>query len=559
MCGDGNCYESYADCEPLEGCTDIFNFLMCPNGNCVSNFDDCIEKIYDCPLKGQTRCGDGVCREACEGIPTNGCPSDKPVYCQNGVCVQFYNQCFDFRCELEKPIFCSNLQCRESFDACPINAQSSMIKDVQVEVYAHANSSILENIEVFSQKDPNELKLLLKTERKDLYFPEYTALYQINDENNKDYNECEVEILPLPKSDLNETRLNYTQMDIHVEAFSNKLFRRSLTNLLPFQFMRSFAFEFKIRKGGNSNLLFNNPIEALIQFNIIYGYPNTGLGGDIEDEDDEEEEGENNDSEIKQMVDIIYPNDEPEKIYCLGMLDPVKNTWSCINRKIIEINEDGIIYELPCPGIFTILFFPLPSGGEEELCGWLCQNKKEVTTFFIFYLPLILLFIAYFSFIVKKLWREAQITLKKFEKNMKKQYKKLQKKAEELKKFKDKEKKEEKEKNDYDPFNEDDNDENNDEDDDEDNKGKDELGFSITNKMNQFKYMEKMKIDKNDSKNIQEIINGDNFEVKGKTLTFINPLIFNKRAQSSEGKEIQDAEEKKIELKFKNEDLLAKN
>ena len=77
--------------------------------------------------------------------------------------------------------------------------------------------------------------------------------------------------------------------------------------------------------------------------------------------------------------------------------------------------------------------------------------------------------------------------------------------------------------------------------------------------MNQFKYMEKMKIDKNDSKNIQEIINGDNFEVKGKTLTFINPLIFNKRAQSSEGKEIQDAEEKKIELKFKNEDLLAKN
>lgn len=528
MCGDGQCYPNYSYCKPLEGCTNPLDPVMCPSGACTSDFDTCVDKVYDCPLDKNVRCGDGVCRESCDGIPTNGCPSDKPVYCQNGDCVMFLNQCFDFRCSLDVPILCSNLQCRESLTSCPKNSLATMVMDTEEDFFAREGSSIMEQIEVTEIGNPNEVKLTLKAERRNLYYPVYTAAYQINDEKGVDSAELKINITGIPMSDLRETFMRYFQLNIEAEAFTNRIFTRGIASLHPHQFMRSFAFEFSLGDDGYNHVLFSRPVEALFKFNIVYGYPNTGLAA----VDDDDEEDDKRDEEDIDHIDFLYPTNKPERIYCLGILNPVLNRWRCVNRIIKEVTEETIMYDIPGPGIYTVLFFPLLGDEAEALCGWLCQNKKAVTTFFIFYLPLLILFGTYFWVVSKKMYDDAMSSMKKFNKQMKANVALIQEKTRKM------------------ANQEDNNKEKNDE--------KDALGLSKTNKLNQMKYMDKLKQDKADVEKIRDIMNEANYEVKGETLTFINPLVFNKKASSEEGKEIQEMENKKIELKFKKETLLAK-
>ena len=507
------------------------NPVMCPLGVCISDFDNCIDKVYDCPLDNNIRCGDGVCRESCEGIPTNGCPSEKPVYCQNGDCVQFLNQCFDFRCSLDTPILCSNLQCRESLSSCPKNSLSTMVSDTEVDFFAREGSSIMEQIEVPELDNTTEIKLTLKAERRNLYYPAYTAAYQINDEKGVDSAELKISVTGIPMSDLRDTKLRYTSLNIEAEAFTNRIFTRGLSSLKAHQFMRAFAFELSLGEEGYNHVLFTKPIEGLFKFNIVYGYPNTGLAA-IDDEDDEDER---NEEDKEDYIDLLYPNDEPEKIYCLGMLNPVYNTWRCVNRIIKEITEESIMYDIPGPGIYTVLFFPMLSNEAEALCGWLCQNKKAVTTFLIFYLPLLILFGTYFWMVTKKMYDDAKDTLKSFQNQMKANMEVLKEKAEKIGTNEDESQKKE----------------------DSSKKSKKEE-YSINNKMNQMRYMDKLKQDKADVEKLRDIMNEANYEVKGETLTFINPLVFNKKASSNTGAEIQELENKKIELKFKKENLLAR-
>ena len=528
MCGDGQCFPNYSYCKPLEGCTDPLNPVMCPLGGCTSDFDNCIDKVYDCPLDHNIRCGDGVCRESCDGIPTNGCPAHKPVYCQNGDCVQFLNQCFDFRCSLDVPILCSNLQCRESLTSCPKNSLSTMVTDTEEDFFAREGSSIMEQIEVSEINNSNEIKLTLKAERRNLYYPVYTAAYQINDERGVDSAELKINVTGIPMSDMRETILRYFDLNIEAEAFTNRIFTRGLSSLLPHQFMRSFAFELTLGEEGYNHVMFTRPVEALFKFNIINGYPNTGLAA----ADDEDEEDEYSKEEEVDHIDQLYPSNEPEKIYCLGMLNPVLNRWRCVNRIIKEVTEESIMYDVPGPGIYTVLFFPKLGDEAEALCGWLCQNKKAVTTFLIFYLPLLILFGTYFWIVTKKMYDDAMGTMKKFQKQMKANVAILQEKTKKM-------------------ANRGNADEN------VDNQEK-KLSESSVDKLNQLRYMDKLKQDKADVEKIRDIINEDNYEVKGETLTFINPLVFNKKASSETGKEIQDMENKKVELKYTKEKLLAK-
>ena len=504
------------------------NPVMCPLGGCTSDFDTCIDKVYDCPLDNNFRCGDGVCRESCDGIPTNGCPSHKPVYCQNGDCVKYLNQCFDFRCSLDTPILCSNLQCRESLTSCPKNSLSTMVSDTEEDFFAREGSSIMEQVEVMELNNTNEIKLTLKAERRNLYYPVYTAAYQINDEKGVDSAELKINVTGIPMSDLRETILRYFDLNIEAEAFTNRIFTRGLSSLMPHQFMRSFAFELTLGEEGYNHVMFTRPVEALFKFNIINGYPNTGLAA----VDDEEEDDEYSKEEEVDHIDQLYPPNEPEKIYCLGMLNPVLNRWRCVNRIIKEVTEESIMYDIPGPGIYTVLFFPKLGDEAEALCGWLCQNKKAVTTFLIFYLPLLILFGTYFWIVTKRMYDEAMGTMKKFKKQMKANMEILNEKRLKLAQNGNADSNQESDKKD--------------------------LSKSSTDKLNQLKYMDKLKQDKADVEKIRDIINEDNYEVKGETLTFINPLVFNKKASSETGKEIQEMENKKVELKYKKEKLLGK-
>lgn len=527
MCGDGQCYPNYSYCKPLEGCTNPLSPVMCPQGVCINDFDQCIDKVYDCPLDNNIRCGDGVCRESCDGIPTNGCPSERPVYCQNGDCVQFLNQCFDFRCLLETPILCSNLQCRESLSSCPKNSLATMVADTEEDFFAREGSSIMEQIEVPEFNDNSEIKLTLKAERRNLYFPVYTAAYQINDEKGIDSAELKINVSGIPMSDMRDTKLRYFDLNIDAEGFTNRIFTRGLTSLRAHQFMRSFAFDLSLGNDGYNHVLFTRPIEALFKFNIIYGYPNTGLAS-IDDED--EEEGYTNDEKEEDRIDMLYPSDEPEKIYCLGLLNPVLNRWRCVNRVIKEITEESIMYDIPGPGIYTVLFFPKLGDEAEALCGWLCQNKKAVTTFLIFYLPLFILFGTYFWMVTSKMYDDAKDTLKKFRNQMEANVKLLKEKAVKGGQKEEEEKPEDKKENE-----------------------KEDLIH-----MQQMRYMDKLKQDKADVERLQDIMNEANYEVKGQTLTFINPLVFNKKASTDTGVEIQELENKKVELKYRKENLLAR-
>ena len=525
MCGDGECYKDYSFCGALDGCTDPEHPIMCPLGGCANDFDECINKVYDCPLEEEERCGDGMCRENCDGIATNGCASEAPIYCQNGTCVKFLSQCFDFRCSLDRPILCSNLTCQDSMDSCPQNVMSTMIEDTVSEILARNISTIMEVVDVASRADGNEIKLALKVERRNLYFPWYTAGYQINDEKSIDSVEVEVEATAVPMSDLRETKLRYLNMNLQMETFANRIFTRNLSSLMPQMFLRSFAFELKINNLGYNSLLFAGPIEAIFKYNIINGYPDMSLLAVEDDEDDEP--GRPGDEKKVDPIDEMYPEDQPDRIYCLGMLNPVSNLWKCVNRTIKEITEESITYDIPTPGIYAVLFFPIGGSEDEGPCGWLCQNKKAVTTFFIFYLPLVLLFGSYLFMVANNMWSEAKKTMKKFEDQVK--AKLLAQKEDEA-------------------FNKPQTEEIPDEETESDEK----------DKLDQMKFMDKIKQDKCDVDKIRDILNEDNYEVKGDTMTFINPLVFNKLNEDKAEQEVIEKEKEKIEKKYVGEDLLTK-
>ena len=93
LCPNGLCYEGYTFCSPFKGCTVAPNLLMCPDGMCTSDFSLCATSRYKCELDNFSRCSDGVCRSQCDGISTNGCPSELPFFCPTGKCAKSMLEC----------------------------------------------------------------------------------------------------------------------------------------------------------------------------------------------------------------------------------------------------------------------------------------------------------------------------------------------------------------------------------------------------------------------------------------------------------------------------------
>ena len=356
-CGDNRCYPSYSSCKVLAGCTSIHDFIMCPSGKCVSNFDECFIKYYDCPVKDLIKCADGFCRESCDGIPTNGCPSNKPVYCQNGSCVKYTGNCFDYQCPMNKPILCSNNKCAESFSNCPENVLSEMIENQSQKLMAIKNSSIITTQLFHLKKDKSKIQMKLMNTQNGYYFPSYTAGFEKNEKQKKTEKDFNLEIKHIPRSDIADTKLGYFEIDFMVEKFVNKIFNRGLGMLAPYQFLRTFAFQIKLKDHGYNGWLFRRPFKMIVAYNRIHGYPQVNLNSGHEDDDDDEDlsaaQKRYNDS-----INALYPPSQPENYYCLAQLNPRTNIWKCANRTILEITEETIITRSRPRGS-TQLFFRL--------------------------------------------------------------------------------------------------------------------------------------------------------------------------------------------------------
>ena len=94
MCPDGNCYEDYSFCQPLRGCTSQEAPILCPSGLCALDFAACGQPSqYACDLNNYRRCADGICRQDCAGVQTNGCPVEAPFYCPDGHCARNRLEC----------------------------------------------------------------------------------------------------------------------------------------------------------------------------------------------------------------------------------------------------------------------------------------------------------------------------------------------------------------------------------------------------------------------------------------------------------------------------------
>lgn len=407
-CQDGRCYEDYSFCQIIPGCTNYLKPIMCPSGNCVADFEECMYKTYACHNREEERCGDGFCRENCDGIPTNGCPSHKPVYCQNGSCVESLSQCYDYRCTVHKPILCSNNRCARFFSDCPSNSLSTMVKKTEVEITGNKNSGLNENLSFTARSDSSIVKLRIKASKGTFFPPSYSAEYHQLESNGYDTNNVTLVVKPIPMSDLRDTKLRYLELDIDAEFITTRIFKRKISTLKPYQFLRSFIFQIRMNDYHFNQHLFTEPVEALFSFNHIHGFPQF-KNFDIDGNEHLDAEDRNRDqflNQFDQKIFELYPRNQPKLFYCLGMLNPMTNLWKCVNRKIKEITADSIVYDIPGPGIYSVLYFPHLYGFYNISCGFFCRNKREVLIVTCFLLPMVLIWGFFLFFSGKKLYYE---------------------------------------------------------------------------------------------------------------------------------------------------------
>jgi hypothetical protein len=488
---------------------------MCPSGQCVSNFEECRNKNYECTSPFLEKCGDGFCRESCDGIPTNGCPVSKPVYCQNGSCVQFTEECFSFQCPLDKPILCSNNVCAQSFLNCPTNVLSSLINKTEHIIKTDINSSIIETILIASSLDPSDTKLQLNIPRNSLYYPSFSAAFFMEKENEFIDYETPIKISPVPKSDYEDTKLRYTEFNLDAEQLSNKIFTRRLGLLEPFQFLRSFVFEISLKHHTYNNHLFRRPITAVIDYNIINGYPSI-KEGDLTLEEESDIYDEEYLKRKKSDLDKIYDPSDLESFYCLGILNPITNLWQCANRTIADFSSESMTYQIPSPGIYAILFFPKLYESELGRCGVMCRNKPFIVRSLCFYLPVLFIWILYFFYNLKKTFNDI-LSIFKNSSKIEKRYFNLKHKLEQKRLERQK--------------------------------------LEKLQKVSNFAVFQNAKKTDKDLEEIRNLLNEKNYDIKSDIKTFVNPMVFSKGNFNEMNAKINSMEKKVLNLRFKRKEL----
>lgn len=91
-----------------------------------------------------------------------------------------------------------------------------------------------------------------------------------------------------------------------------------------------------------------------------------------------------------------YNINDPQNYYCLADFDEENNTWACVSRSLLNINENTIEFAFPFPGIYAIIFSPISYLKSEEItCNFLCKYRKTFIMTILILIPIIYLTINY--------------------------------------------------------------------------------------------------------------------------------------------------------------------
>ena len=425
---------------------------------------------------------------------------EAPVYCQNGTCVKFSEKCFDSNCALEKPVLCSDNSCAQTFSDCPENVFSLLIEAKRETEEIDINSSRLVEWLVYSKSDPGNVQIKLKVPQFGLFYPPYSAGKAIMEKRGVTSYEAELKIAGVPRSDFVDTRLGYLDLNFEAEKFTSQIFNTRLGKLEQFQFIRSFVFQVKLPDYHYNNRLFRKPVSAVIDFNKFKEYP--ALVASQSDQDANSE-----------PADSPYSPQTPEDYYCLGLLNPVTNLWQCLNRSIVDINNETISYQIPSPGIYTILFFPRLFESKLGRCGTFCLHKPLIVPTLCFYLPVLLIWAVYFYYLLGRVFRNLLDLFKTSDK---------------LARLK---------------------------------QSKRDVPQNTPNSKAprpappKYSVFEKAKHAEKDKEVVKTLLNELNYDIKSDFKVFINHLVFSKSGDQTSNKRVRELEKQSISLRYRREQL----
>ena len=508
LCPDGVCYEDYSSCEPLNGCTNPKASLMCPSGACVKNFEECANKSYTCAIPTLTLCADGFCRENCEGIQTNGCTPENPFYCASGICVKYSAQCIDYRCSIERPFICNDLKCVPNFMSCSTNHLSYMIEEKSDLVTVNISNRTKVNYNIHSKLNKNEKSVSFNFENNFLIYNQYTAGFASMSTRGIEEFEINLAFHPFPKSLISNSKINYPSTNLDTEKLSNIIFSKAYGFLDHTEFIRSSIINVEVEDFEYNHFFFNQMPTLSFRYNKIDKYPDFSLTQEEKDV-------------LNENSGVEYDINDPNNYYCMGIFNEEKDEWSCISRKIIDINENIISFKIPFPGIYSIIFFPVNTDNIDPPCGFVCQYRKTFYTLLLITIPVTFLIISYI------LDNHGEY-ISEIQQKMLDIGGKLGSGLMDLKKLKNKLKKNKK----TDP------------DEDEEEEDEDNETYEVLLK------------EPDQEINPLDLID-ENFDVKGNIQTFSNPLIFNQKEAKNDAEQTKkNLESEKIHLKFKSSVLL---
>lgn len=395
LCSDGICRESYEECEIVHGCTNNQLPLMCPSGNCVNSFEDCSDKSYECVVAQHMRCPDGYCRFDCSGIRTNGCDMDAPYFCPGGKCVKYAIQCTDFRCPgFDEPFMCDNLTCKKNPLSCP-ESQTSMMIDVSTSQTTLNYNDHNKNVyTVWYSGQNNDLALKFYYTGNSLFYNKYTAGFSKFREKSLEEYSGILTFKPIPYSDYKDSQMLYEKIDLQIELLTSIIFAKEFQKLTAYEFVRSAVFHYYIEGFEYNHFVYTQNTSVQMRYTKLDGYPSSSA----KQEDKEE----------VSSYDLHYDLTKPEQIYCLGYYDIRQKTWFCVGRRIYNYSDHLIEYRLPMPGIYAVLFYPIPNIVDSEPCSFICQNKKAILSSLLLILPIALLVILYIKDYVKLLYKKTK-------------------------------------------------------------------------------------------------------------------------------------------------------
>ena len=276
---------------------------------------------------------------------------------------------------------CADLTCASDEDACKLNQLSYMIKEVAKPLLLDDEDSVQRSVETHSVVDENVKALSLRYQADRLYYNIYSAGFHILAEEMIYETKAILKIEPVPFSRIRDSRLNYDKIDLEMERLSSFVFLKSLSELESYEFVRSSVINFYLDTFEYNH--FPLGIYSLkVHFNKVWNMPNFQSSA----------------KEIKRVqteANLGIDISEPKNYYCLGMYVESSKTWRCVSREIVGINDNTIEFKVMTTGTFAVLFFPRANASKQEICGLLCEYRREIATFFFVIVPVFAIVIGY--------------------------------------------------------------------------------------------------------------------------------------------------------------------